>query len=254
MDGADWNLYIVNDLGAPATIVVDSQYRSAVAPPFPTLVILEVRLTHPRENGLPQADESKLIYAIEDRMDDVLRTSGKNRYVGHKLSNGSAEFFFYTSAADNLLASVTGVAAQFPDHFFETRAISDANWSVYRQSLLPAGDNIVQAADNKVISNLISYGDDGTRARTIDHFAYFSTAKGLNGFEAAILKDGFEVGDEASAVDSDGRWSIRFNRIDVPGEITPVTIKLAHLAVHFDGDYDGWECGVLPSTTLSVKQ
>lgn len=151
------------------------------------------------------------------------------------------------------MASIKETAAQFPQYSFETRVISDANWSVYRQSLLPGGDDIQRVEDNKVLSSMIAHGDDGTHPRVVDHFAYFSTAEEQRKFAASILKYGFEVADQASIDDSARPWSVRFRRIDVPNQITAVTVKLTHLAAQFDGEYDGWECAVTPSATLPGK-
>ncbi|NNG72942.1 DUF695 domain-containing protein [Rhizobium laguerreae] len=242
MDGGDWSVYISVDIASPAAIAVDLQYRQVERiPSYPMLLTVELKLQHPRENGLPQKDESEIIYALEDRLVSQSDSVGNIRFVGHKLSDGLATYFFYASNASAMRGIIETARKQFPSYVIDQHVIQDTSWSVYRHVLAPSGDNLQQAEDNKVIQKLTSLGDDINLPRLIHHFAYFSTPTELQNFKAAILADGFHVDNETTSDQVDGKLPIRFSRRDAPSEITSVTVKLTHLAGEFSGDYDGWE-------------
>ncbi|TCR91323.1 DUF695 domain-containing protein [Rhizobium sp. BK376] len=251
---ADWGVYMNNDLGHLASVGVDLEYRdTGPVSSYPTLVIVGMRFKAPRQNGLPQKDELQIVYAIEDRLSDLLGNKTNSRYVGHKLADGSAKFFFYASDAAVVTAAAKTVGVDFSAYPFDLQVVPDASWSVYRTSLVPSGDNVQQVEDNKVIQVLTNHGDDIAQPRIIDHFAYFSEVEGLQSFKSAILSRQFHVDDEASPAQIKGKWLVKFYRLDIPDEITSVTVELAHLAEEYNGEYDGWECAVTPAHSMPTK-
>lgn len=238
LSDGDWNVYLTHAADWPAAIAVDLQYEQAAPGAYSTLAILKLTLKETREDGLPQGEEIETIYATEDRLVKLLNAG---RFVGHKLSAGTAQFFFYTQNSSAAAEVYATIRRELPDALLELSVIEDAAWSVYRQSLLPKGDDIQGMWDNRVVQTLSSRGDNINTPRIIDHYAYFHTAQERDDFKAAVLGDGFQIGSETLNLQSDAQWSIRFNRMDAPSGITAVTVKLTHLAEQHNGKYDGWE-------------
>ncbi|MGO8024041.1 DUF695 domain-containing protein [Rhizobium leguminosarum] len=245
MDGGDWNTYYGNEAGRPTSITLDLQYQQSGAIAFPTLVVLQLKLANPRQDGMPQGDEFNVVYGIEDRLLNLLSNSNNSRFVGHKFSAGMVKYFFYTSNSSAVAAAAAVISVEFPGRQLDQSIVQDVGWSVYREMLLPKGDDIQQMADNNVIQTLSVQGDDIHKPRIIDHYAYFSTTKDRENFKKAILGEGFQIVKESLNTASKAQWSIVFHRLDAPVTITKATVELTHLAEQYSGDYDGWESPVI---------
>ena len=92
---------------------------------------------------------------------------------------------------------------------------------------------------------LFKAGDDLTAFRTVDHFAYFESAAGLNGFRTTIQQLGYAVVEAAVFPNEQGLLALSFTKSQRPVELDPITLSLRQLAESHKGFYDGWGCPVV---------
>jgi Regulator of ribonuclease activity B len=99
--------------------------------------------------------------------------------------------------------------------------------------------------DRKTVEALRAHGDPLTKARQVDHWIYFPTAKGRDAFVDEVEPLGFSVD-----TDDDGKepnrycaYVSRVDHVDL-ASIHKVVMTLLAAAQRHAGEYDGWECPV----------
>lgn len=95
-----------------------------------------------------------------------------------------------------------------------------------------------------MLQALISEGDDVSKERRVEHWAYFSSKESAEQFLDRVVAEGFEVF-TTNVLDSEDEfpYQVGVARRDVPEDIHPVTWLLLDVAEELGGYYDGWACG-----------
>jgi hypothetical protein len=112
---------------------------------------------------------------------------------------------------------------------------------MFRRSAKPAMGS--PASNDAVRATLKSYGDDGTRARHVLHYAYPPGGDDLLDRPAMIQhlkRRGFEVKDAAVG---EG-LVLEHHRPVAADDFDAVTVELSAWFTERGWDYDGWECAV----------
>jgi regulator of RNase E activity RraB len=107
-------------------------------------------------------------------------------------------------------------------------------------------DDAVQLdADRRTVRALEVHGDPLTKARQVDHWVYFATAKGRDRFVKEVTQLGFRVDDKYRA-DAPKSFCARVSRVSHVDleSIHRVVMTLFVAAEQYDGEYDGWGCPV----------
>lgn len=99
--------------------------------------------------------------------------------------------------------------------------------------------------DRKTVEALIGQGDPLTKARQVDHWIYFATAKSRDHFVDEVGRIGFSV-DAHDDGNEPNPFCARVSRVDHVdlASIHRVVMTLVIAAKRYAGDYDGWECPV----------
>ena len=99
--------------------------------------------------------------------------------------------------------------------------------------------------DRKTVQALIAHGDPLTKARQVDHWIYFPTARRRDGFVGEVEALGFSasVHDDGNEPNRHCACVSRVDRVDL-ASIHAVVMTLFAAARRHAGTYDGWECPV----------
>jgi hypothetical protein len=109
-----------------------------------------------------------------------------------------------------------------------------------------ADDEAAQlAGDRQTVEALIAHGDPLTKARQVDHWIYFPTAKDRDAFVGEVKPLGFSANthDEGDEPNPHCACVSRVDHVDLVS-IHKVVMTLFAVAKRHTGDYDGWECPV----------
>jgi hypothetical protein len=121
-----------------------------------------------------------------------------------------------------------------------------------------ADDDRRKSTDKLVIDQLALRGDDCTRQRRVDHWAYFATEDGVLAFREWAEEEAFRVQSVHCTGSRPLPWCIQLHHSCRPRsrEISAVTIALSRKARELGGEYDGWEttveCGEEEEPVTSV--
>jgi hypothetical protein len=240
-----WTSHLVAFDGKPAAIFVDASFV-ALAPitSLPELVMCHLQVTSVRENGLPSEEAFEAIYALEEKIREVLPNGSEHVYVGRYADSEQAIFHIYARHPKKVIATIESNQAQLPLAPFGCRQQSDPNWEVYLDVLAPTEADTNTNQNEAVRVNLREHGDDCTKPRQIDHYAYFTDRSARKSYIALLRAEGFVIAD-APFFRRDGKFPLVFGRMDKPIDIDPTTLMLAERARDVNGDYDGWDCPVI---------
>ena len=100
--------------------------------------------------------------------------------------------------------------------------------------------------DRKTVESLRSLGDSLTKARLVDHWAYFETASARDCFIDDVVQLGFTVTDMHGEAKEPNPFCARVSRVDHVDleSIHRTVMTLFAAAKRYAGEYDGWECPV----------
>lgn len=209
----------------------------------PVRIQFRVQMLKPREDGLRSAEEADALFALEDKLVAAAQEKLDAIYVARAVAYGYSEFYFYVPAAHH-----SGAPSLLPEsapYELEFHVEADPKWSRYEQ-LFPDKFSYQHMMNRRVLTQLETAGDDLSRSREVDHFAYFSSEETANAAAESLKAAGFRV-DAPGKPDTEGYdWSLGFHRDDAlaAGEADEMVDEVLELLEPHDGDYDGWGCGV----------
>jgi uncharacterized protein (TIGR01619 family) len=240
MNGA-WDFYQTQIGEHPASIFLDLELRErAPIREHSWSARLRIYMRAPRENGLSSQEEYEQLLAVEDALTAAFIERTDVTYAGRVTAAGTRDFFFFVSDSDSFGGVARGVLAKFPEYRFELGGRPDPEWATYFDLLSPDAYEMECIQNRHVCEALSKRGDDGRRARTIEHWAYFKDAAGRDAFAKWAEHAGFQL-----RGGHDDELSVQFFRDDVPVELDEVTLRLRDEARAHGGDYDGWESPVM---------
>ena len=167
-------------------------------------------------------------------------------WVGTRQYANRTELFFYGAAEENLrwLAQQTHSRALHG----EDDIVPDKNWSVYDGSIYPS------AAQKQVVKNEIWFqrmkksGDSITIARRINHYLLFPNELERVKFEGMARQAGFVLGDPFFAPEAPLAYGICVHHRSaiLLEQINQSTTRLVEVASPFGGQYEYWDCALIP--------
>ncbi|MFM2389908.1 MAG: hypothetical protein RLZZ437_1463 [Pseudomonadota bacterium] len=231
-----------------STILVDLEMMRWLSEGREGFVIaLQVDFAETLENGLPSPDALNRLYMIEEKLVGEISRDGRGRLMGHLFGQGRAAFHLYIPKADDvLLAKLNAIAATaHPGRATDVKPVTDALMKAH--VLFPTMAEYQIFKDGMVLGELAKNGDIATKPRQIDHWAYFPDRQRAEDFAASIKAEGMTVISVLDTSELGGQTQVKFNHVGtvLPEDISAVTVRLAELAAHHAGGYDGWETFVM---------
>jgi regulator of RNase E activity RraB len=244
-----WDFYFANVNDKLASLFLDVGIRERVPDPSrPWLLWVWVYFQSPRDDGLSDAGESKVLADIEDAITETISSSLDGVFVGRITTDGRREFYSYATDFVGFEDAIAGCMSKFPSYQWDSGSLQDPNWSQYLDVLYPTPRDWQRIQNRHVIEHLQSLGDRLQKKRLVSHWAYFPDEATRGRFVAGIEDLGFSILQQQ--VDSDSQavnpMSVSFERLDDVDwdSINQVTLELFELADSCSGQYDGWETSV----------
>jgi Family of unknown function (DUF695)/Regulator of ribonuclease activity B len=242
-----WNFYPLRVDDQPASIFVDLGAEAcAPVPELPHMAYVSLRMRQPRPDGLSSSEEFDALVGVENALEQSLCSDGV-AYVGRNTSSGCRDFYFYVASPVGWAARVEQVMQQFREYEYDVGSREDAEWSVYKDFLLP-GPRARQSMENRTVCEALEgHGDTLTTPREIDHWSHFPDQHRADAYLAEVTALGYQLRDRSTNAQYPLPFSIRVWRIDTPSyqAIDGVTMPLYEASARNGGDYDGWECVVV---------
>ncbi len=208
-----------------------------------------VYFKNPREDGLSSDQESSFLFKIEDEISEKLKSKYNTTYAGRITTQGRREFYFYSSTSKNYENEISKIMSKFSGYKFDFGIENDPNWNQYSNVLYPTPEQHQIIQDYNVLATLEKHGDNLTKSRIINHWAYFKNERTKNQFISEADKLGFKVTEGSLTFEKKNEFSygVTIEREDLVDykSIVDVTVPLFRLAQKYGGEYDGWESPVI---------
>ena len=211
-----------------------------------TLAKLTLTYKSPKPDGLPAREEFQPVKEIEDRIGEFSEKTG-DWYVGRITVAGTRRFYIYTARREQDWADFLKLLGDESGYEIALSYRDDPQHQGYKDDLYPTADDWQVIKDLGVIDCLKRDGDDGSAARKVDHWVYFSNRGASVDFVIWAENDRFTLEPEYSGERDDGSYCVRlFHHGTLKiGDISSHTIALRRKASEHGGEYDGWEAPVL---------
>ena len=245
-----WVTYVTTINDKSASICVDTGFSERIPlEDKPVMHSVMVPLIVTTDDGLMAGNEFDRIYAIEEKLISNTEKKDDISYVGRVTESGLCRLHFYSTKQ---MAFEKFVEASLPGNNYNYKLKSDLDekWEYYTEVLLPKKNDWHLFNNGQLIEMLNKHGDNLSKPRIVDHWAYFSDVTGRDLFEKSILEKGFITVEKSQldeANNSDKKYALKFQRVDKIDlyEMTHLNIQLDNLASSHEGTYDGWETGVV---------
>ena len=163
-------------------------------------------------------------------------------YVGWRLLDGWAEFYFYGEQAKGFENALNN--ALKPKYQFESGNRKDKRYDTYKQLLLPNDVEYHTVQTEAIISELEEAGDELASEHQIEHHAVFMTQSQRKRFIEAIQEAGFDFLQEFldEKAEDDFVYGVVFTKhsaisMDI---LTEQTKEIFPLIRQEHGRYEGW--------------
>lgn len=214
----------------------------------------------PRNDGLPTGAEFEPLTAMEDDL-SALAERHEAHYVGRVTIDGHRYFHLFTDEGEAEWQPRIQKLGERHDYPLKMSLHEDKEHQGYWRDVYPTDDDWQVIADIGVLNSLADQGDDGTTARSVDHWSYFPAQTEADRFAAWLSENGYKVesngpnqNEEEIDTDEDDCDCIcvRFSHETAVTlhDITSHTVALRRQAKACGGDYDGWESGVIAAKVL----
>ena len=248
-DGDHWEVYLAQyEKGAGSTLVNMSLKEFAPIQKYPFLLKAGVRLVKCTQEGLPTKEEWDVLYSISDKIKSTIEGLKQNKSAGTFSYQCSRMDYYYIKDTNNIRKYLEeAFKTNFPKYEYAIEIKADTHWEAYLTFLYPNEETREYLENEKVILNLTKAGDNLSKPRQVDHWLYFKTEAGREGFLKYALQEKFKLEEKGVSVKSERHFKLRLSRTDKVdiASISVVTIALKKKAKEFDGDYDGWETFVV---------
>jgi hypothetical protein len=88
-------------------------------------------LNHPNPGGLPDAEENRVLGALEERIHALLKAGGPVLHVLAITTGSFKEFVFYLRDSDSIGPVHDRLRAEVSSHQIQCQAYRDPDWDVY---------------------------------------------------------------------------------------------------------------------------
>ena len=244
----EWDFYFSNVDDKPGSFYLDMGL-SAIAPvtKMPHFFYVSVTMNDPREDGLSSDREYDTLIEIEDKLVGSLKDNHDVIYVGRLTSNGTRDFYFYTSDTTLVEKTISDSLIQFPKYSYDFEIKDNRDWSFYTDFIYPNPRQLQSILNRRVIDNLEKNGDKLIQPREVNHWIFFKTPEGREKYIDKVKEKGFKIEDiDHAESDKEFKYKLRISRVDNVGhgDVDDYVLYLWELADELDGHYDGWETSV----------
>lgn len=244
-----WDFYFSNVDDKPGSFYLDMGLNQ-IAPvdKMHHFFSVCVRMNEPREDGLSSRSEYETLCDMEDLLVNNLTNRHNIIYVRRLTSNGTRDFYFYTSDPTLIDKTVSESLIRFPKYEYDFEVKDDRDWSYYIDFIYPSPSQVQSILNRRVIDNLEKHGDKLNQPREVNHWIYFKTKEDREKFVEQVKENGFTIENTDTIPDSDKEFkhSLQISRVDpvTQSDVDDYVLFLWGLANELGGNYDGWETSI----------
>jgi uncharacterized protein (TIGR01619 family) len=244
----EWDFYFSNVDDKPGSFYLDMGL-SKIAPveKMPHFFYVSVKLNDPTEYGLSSKGEYDTLVQIEDKLVNSLKEKHNVIYAGRLTSDGTRDFYFYTSEPLLIEKTISESLVQFPKYEYDYEVKNNEDWSYYLHFIYPNPWQLQSILNRRVIENLEKNGDKLTIPREVNHWIYFKTTEEREKYIVRVKENGFKIEDiDKIDHDKEFKYTLRISRVDNVrhGDLDDYVLYLWDLAQELGGNYDGWETSI----------
>lgn len=243
----EWETYLAQYDGSAGSTVVDmSLIRRAPVSGYSYVLITGVQFTKCKD-GLPTQDAFAGLYEVGDSVEAVMNAHTKAIHAGTFTHECKRLDYYYLTDTTGIRAKLTKLyVLSFPGYEASIHIKEDKAWEGYVNFLYPNEATRAYIADERVIENLLKNGDSLSVPRPIDYGLYFKTAVDRDLFILYALREHYKV-ESQSRTTGEFPYELTISKV-APADlsiINPAGTELKKQAARYNGEYDGWGCGVV---------
>ncbi|QCR21396.1 DUF695 domain-containing protein [Pontibacter sp. SGAir0037] len=246
----DWEVYFCELDEKPASISVDlALEEQAPLEDKPQVFELVVGCRTSDEDGFP-TDEAEwdLLGEMEDALVQQLVGSLGATFVGKTLNDGKRTFYFYSNHEALLEVFAGNVMQQFTGYEFNANTQEDKDWSLYFDFLYPEPTVMQTIQNGRLIRHMQEQGDQSHIPRKITHVLYFTDEEQQDRFLEEAEGYGYSL--EEKIIEENTPYApfqLLLSKVSKADEasVNEASIELWILAEEYNGQYDGWEAGLV---------
>lgn len=183
--------------------------------------------------------KESLIIALEHRDRAI--------FVGSRLYEGWAEFYFYAMDSKKLDAITSNILTP-SSYVYESNVVRDTKWNFYEKELYPSELEFCHIESEKIIFMLEEEEDDLSIKRDVEHYLSFETPSQKDRFLQNLDLEGVRFKDEISSDEFDNAIALVKVHAPTKEEVSQAVNELFAKVKEYGGYYEGW------STTLAQKE
>ncbi|WP_164914236.1 DUF695 domain-containing protein [Aquimarina sediminis] len=245
----NWQSYIASyDENKPGstTVRMDIANQTPI-PQYDYVLVTGLTYKSTREDGFPEGKTFEVLHKVGDELVELLNGNNESILVGSFMYNFQRLEYFYLKSNKGIENKVKEFYdSNYPDYKNYINLKEDKEWTYYKEFLYPSDEILEYLGDQSVIKNLQEAGDNLSKARRVDHWAYFKNESEMESFKKELTKKGFQIQSSSQIEHKSTPFEIQFWRVDKVdiNSIYPITSVLRKKAQEYNGDYDGWETSV----------
>ena len=246
----DWGMYLQGINEKPALTKTNlSLFRLAPIKSYDVRIQFAVYYMNQTESSLPSQEENPKLWEIEDALTEAIQCFDVID-VGLIKCEGAMNLFFYAKEKREELEQIEQsliqtLSKEFEGYQWKIWFDTDKEWECYLETLYPNKYSMQEIKNNNVLEVLQSEGDDFSKERLIEHWAYFETEEACLNFIKKVQSEHFQLFSDDVIDNGQYRYQAGVSRNDSLDDIDEITWYLLDAAEEFGGFYDGWGCGLM---------
>lgn len=231
-----------------STVVRMDLVKNAPINDYKFVLVSGVTYKSDNVDGFPDDKTLAIVQQIGDELEKLIHSKFNGIYVGSFMHNFERLEYYYLSDNTNVKEVIKSFYdTKYPQFKSYINIKDDSKWTYYKNFLYPNEDILNYMGDQKVVDNLIKNGDDLTKSRRVDHWAFFDSKEYALKFKIEIEKIGYKIEEIKKEKGSNKSYKVNFWKdefVDLTS-INQITSNLRSISKKNNGKYDGWETFII---------
>lgn len=248
LDENPWEIYpCLFEDDTTAIVIYDHAISEEInALDIKQFVGIKATVKSPDDSGQPTDDEEEALEGVEDKIGHAIDDRG-GVFVGSVTFEGARHFYSYVDCAGVEIEAFLAEIIEETGYELEFMLETDPEKARYWDDLYPPEEGWNLIVDSKIVQSHADSDDQLEVPRRVDFWIDFADVSNLDAFEQWATSEGFEVERQDAPVNDVDPHSVliaRESAIELD-KIHALTAAIFAKSKELDGEYVGWECGVV---------
>ncbi|WP_395745688.1 DUF695 domain-containing protein [Prosthecobacter sp.] len=231
----DWESYYYSTDDGPVVVGFHTKSNEVDQSRYPLCARVLITIKNPNQNGAPSRDEAQILWAMEDRLVEMLDAEEVPCLMLARLTHGGTrELVFQVADYSPFRPPVGSWMGQYDD--YETDVSEHEGWNFFFEHVWPSEKSWLYIFDRRVVDSLVASGSDPEKPHSLE-FVFRGTPGGLHQMQNALAARGYSLLD-SSAEESQMIMARRMS-LDV-GAIFKESLSHHEECKRLGIEYDGW--------------